>query len=68
MSLAMRFGGAITVEQGARTSIHLASAPEVEGQTGLYFDECTPVKSNCVSYDTEQQGRLWSVSAEMVGL
>ena len=26
-----------TTEQGARTSIHVASAPELEGASGLYF-------------------------------
>jgi len=68
VSLAMRFGGAISVEQGAKTSIHLASSPDVEGQSGLYFDECKPTKSNRVSYDEAAQERLWQISAELVGL
>ena len=67
VSLAMRFGNAISVEQGARTSIHLASSPEVDGTTGFYFDECQPVKSNRYSYDAAAQKRLWDISAEMVG-
>jgi NAD(P)-dependent dehydrogenase (short-subunit alcohol dehydrogenase family) len=67
VSLAMRFGNAISVEQGAKTSIHLASSPDVDGTTGLYFDECQPVKSNRFSYDTAAQKRLWDISAEMVG-
>ncbi len=68
VSLAMRFGNAISVQEGARTSIHLASSPEVEGLSGLYFDECRPVKSNRVSYDEAAQKRLWDISAGMVGL
>ena len=68
ISLAMRFGNAISVAQGAQTSVHLASAPEVAGQTGLYFDESRSVKSNEASYDQEAQEKLWDISAEMVGL
>ena len=68
ISLAMRFGNAISVAQGAQTSVHLASAPGVAGQTGLYFDESKAVKSNEASYDQEAQEKLWNISAEMVGL
>jgi NAD(P)-dependent dehydrogenase (short-subunit alcohol dehydrogenase family) len=68
ISLAMRFGNAISVAQGAQTSVHLASAPDVTDQTGLYFDECQAVKSNQASYDQDAQEKLWDVSAKMVGL
>ncbi|NQV80181.1 MAG: SDR family oxidoreductase [Alphaproteobacteria bacterium] len=64
---AMRFGNAITVAQGAETSVHLASASAVQGQTGQYFDACQAVKSNQVSYDQTAQDRLWDISMEMVG-
>ncbi|MDA0369063.1 MAG: SDR family oxidoreductase [Proteobacteria bacterium] len=67
LSLAMRFGNAITVAQGAETSVHLATAPAVEGRTGQYFDACQAVKSNQVSYDQAAQDRLWDISMEMVG-
>lgn len=68
VSLAMRFGNAISVAQGAQTSVFLASAPEVAEQSGCYFDECKAVKSNQASYDEIAQERLWDVSATMVGL
>lgn len=55
-------------EKGARTSIHLASSPEVEGVTGQYFANEQPKRSSKVSYDTEAAARLWRVSAELVGL
>ncbi len=32
----------LNAEQGARTSIYLASSPEVEGVTGVYFVRCKP--------------------------
>jgi len=68
MALAMRFGNAISVAQGAQTSVYLASAPEVSSQSGLYFDEGKAVKSNHASYDRHAQEKLWDISARMVSL
>lgn len=59
---------AISVEQGARTSVYLASSPEVEGVTGKYFAQCKLRASSPASYDEAAQNRLWLVSAEMTGL
>lgn len=56
----------ISAEQGAQTSIHLASSPEVEGVTGRYFDAKRSVPSSFVSYDRRTQQRLWDVSEELV--
>jgi NAD(P)-dependent dehydrogenase (short-subunit alcohol dehydrogenase family) len=58
----------ITPEQGAATSIYLASSPEVEGVTGRYFDSKRSVPSSFISYDRRTQQRLWEVSEELVGL
>ena len=68
MALAMRFGNAISVAQGAQTSVYLASAPEVTSQSGLYFDEGKAVKSNHASYERHAQEKLWDISARMVSL
>jgi NAD(P)-dependent dehydrogenase (short-subunit alcohol dehydrogenase family) len=51
---------------GAKTSIFLASSPEVEDVSGKYFDKCRAVKSNEASYDVESQKRLWAISEELV--
>jgi NAD(P)-dependent dehydrogenase (short-subunit alcohol dehydrogenase family) len=56
----------LTNEQGARTTVHVASSPEVEGVTGKYFSKCRPVRSNAVSYDEASQKKLWSLSLEMI--
>jgi NAD(P)-dependent dehydrogenase (short-subunit alcohol dehydrogenase family) len=53
---------AISVEKGAKTSIYLASSPEVEDVTGKYFVKCKPVRSSNASYDLEAQKRLWQLS------
>jgi NAD(P)-dependent dehydrogenase (short-subunit alcohol dehydrogenase family) len=59
---------AISVEQGAQTSVYLASSPEVEGVTGKYFARCKPRASSRASHDEAAQKRLWRMSAEMVRL
>jgi len=54
--------------QGAATSIHLASAPDLEQVTGRYFANRKPKRSSKASYDQAAAARLWQVSAELVGL
>jgi NAD(P)-dependent dehydrogenase (short-subunit alcohol dehydrogenase family) len=57
----------LTAEQGAATSIHLASSPDVEGVTGCYFARCRAVRSSAASYDEALQERLWALSLRQVG-
>jgi NAD(P)-dependent dehydrogenase (short-subunit alcohol dehydrogenase family) len=57
-----------TPQQGAATSIYLASSPDVEGVTGRYFANRKPQASNKASYDAAAATRLWHVSAGLVGL
>jgi len=58
----------IKAEDGAKTSIYLASSPEVQGVTGKYFDKSKPKQSPAVSYDEAAQKRLWDVSEQLTGL
>jgi hypothetical protein len=53
---------ALTPEQGAATSIYLASDPEVAGVTGKFFDKCKARPSSKASYDEASQRRLWEAS------
>jgi NAD(P)-dependent dehydrogenase (short-subunit alcohol dehydrogenase family) len=56
-----------TPAKGARTSIQLASAPDVERVTGAYFDEKGRQKpSSRGSQDAAAQERLWTISEELV--
>jgi NAD(P)-dependent dehydrogenase (short-subunit alcohol dehydrogenase family) len=58
-----------TPAKGARTSIRLARAPELERVTGKYFDERSrEVPSSVTSRDENAQERLWRLSAEMLSL
>ncbi len=55
-------------EEGAETSIYLASSPEVEGITGKYFSNKQPKESSEESYNEEYAKKLWKIVAEMTGL
>jgi NAD(P)-dependent dehydrogenase (short-subunit alcohol dehydrogenase family) len=66
MSILKRFQ--ITSEEGAQTSLYLATSPEVEGVTGKYFDKCKEKRSVPISYDTSLQEQLWDVSSKLTGL
>lgn len=55
-------------EQGARTSIYLASSPDVEGVTGKYFVKSVPKQSAPLTHDESLQHKLWQVCAVMTGL
>lgn len=58
----------ITPEKGARTSIYLASSPEVEDVSGQYFDRCKTRRSIKVSYDEALAKRLWDRSVTLTQL
>jgi retinol dehydrogenase 14 len=57
-----------TPAQGAATSIHLASAPDLEQITGRYFANSKLKRSSKPSYDDATAARLWQVSGDLVGL
>lgn len=54
--------------KGAKTSIYLASSPEVEGITSNYFVKSIPRRSAAISYDTSLHRQLWEQSAKLVNL
>ncbi|MGB2896555.1 MAG: SDR family oxidoreductase, partial [Anaerolineales bacterium] len=56
---------AITLEEGAKTSIYLASSPEVEGVTGKYYVRQEAVQSSPMSYDQDLARQLWLVSERL---
>ncbi|MBI5564156.1 MAG: SDR family oxidoreductase [Chloroflexi bacterium] len=58
--------GAKRPEQGAATSVYLASSPEVDGVSGRYFADSKAAKSNAASYDVAAQKRLWELSEQYV--
>jgi NAD(P)-dependent dehydrogenase (short-subunit alcohol dehydrogenase family) len=59
-----------TPEQGAQTSLHLATSPEVEGITGSYYARSKDHTKKLAkrAKDDALAEQLWDVSAELVGL
>ncbi len=57
-----------TPVEGAVTSLRLASAPEVAGMTGLYFDRSGPVATSRLAADRTLQERVWDLSLDQLGL
>jgi NAD(P)-dependent dehydrogenase (short-subunit alcohol dehydrogenase family) len=57
-----------SAKEGAETSIYLASAPEVEGITGKYFENKSEKKSSEESYDEKKALALWDVTSKIVGI
>ena len=53
--------------RGAATSVHVASAPDLEQVTGGYFAAGRPRSSAARSYDEAAAARLWQVSAHLTG-
>jgi NAD(P)-dependent dehydrogenase (short-subunit alcohol dehydrogenase family) len=53
---------------GAKTSIYLASSPEVANVTGKFFDKCREVAPTAAAQDLGVAKRLWDVSAKLTGL
>lgn len=58
---------AIGVEDGARTPVHLASAPEVARTTGRYFIKCAQSLPSPAARDMQMAERLWSASEALTG-
>jgi NAD(P)-dependent dehydrogenase (short-subunit alcohol dehydrogenase family) len=55
----------LTPEKGARTTVHLCTAPEVASVTGAYFDRCKERLPSKAALDDQAAARLWEVSEEL---
>lgn len=57
----------VSPEKGARTSIYVASSPEIAGTSGRFFFRCREEPTKPVTLDAAVASRLWSVSKELCG-
>ena len=68
-----------TIEQGAATSVLVATSPQLDGIGGRYFEDCNEARvldpdapttsgSGVAAYalDPDNAGRLWDVSLRML--
>jgi NAD(P)-dependent dehydrogenase (short-subunit alcohol dehydrogenase family) len=56
-----------TPEDGARTQVYVASAPELAGVTGGYWAKSAPATPSAAAQDDAAAARLWEVSEQLVG-
>ena len=58
---------AISPQDGAKTIMHLAASPDVEGISGGYFYRCRPCAPARQACDDDDAERLWKISAVLAG-
>lgn len=56
----------LSPERGARTSVFLASAPEVAGVTGAYFVRCKQATPSRAARSAEAAAQLWEATEKLV--
>lgn len=57
----------LSPEQGARTSLYLASSSDVAGHSGGYYIRCKPAQPSAAALDDGAAERLWEASEKLVG-
>lgn len=70
MTLVLKLGSpfALTVDKGARTSVHVASAPELADTSGEYFVRSRKTRPSRAAQDRTAALRLWELSERLTGL
>lgn len=56
----------LTPEQGAATSLHVATHPAVDEVSGCYFSRSRPVRPSRAAQDEFAAARLWALSEDLV--
>jgi NAD(P)-dependent dehydrogenase (short-subunit alcohol dehydrogenase family) len=57
-----------TPEEGARTSVYLASSPDVQGVSGKYFEKSKEREPGPAALEGAAPARLWAISEELTSL
>ena len=57
---------AVLQEQGAATTVYVATSPELETTGGLYFNNCTVCTPSKSAQDEELAEKVWSLSEQMI--
>jgi NAD(P)-dependent dehydrogenase (short-subunit alcohol dehydrogenase family) len=56
-----------TLEAGVDATHRLATAPELDGVSGRFFDRRREARANVQAYDPQARRRLWELSRELTG-
>lgn len=64
------FGSMVLISpaEGAKTSIFLATSPEVEGVSGFYFSKRKKASTSAVASNSENARKLWDITKELTGI
>ncbi|KAL1500797.1 hypothetical protein ABEB36_006240 [Hypothenemus hampei] len=55
-----------SLQQAAATTVYCATAPELTGVTGVYFNNCFPCKESDTAQNDEMATLLWNISVAMI--
>jgi NAD(P)-dependent dehydrogenase (short-subunit alcohol dehydrogenase family) len=69
-AIGVKIGGVFfkSPAQGAKTSLHVASSPAVEGVSGEYFMNSRLSKPSAAARDDDAARRLWEISEQLADL
>ncbi len=56
----------LSIEEGAKTPLYCATAPELAGTTGRFYDKCREVSPNPLAEDEALAKELWTRTEEAV--
>lgn len=56
----------ISPEQGARTTLYCATAPQLSAETGMYYEDCKVKASSNTAQDIKLASKLWVQSVKWV--
>ena len=56
------------VEDGAAAVWRLAASPEVEGETGVFYNQLSLGRANPQAYDVKARRQLWALSLRLAGM
>ena len=63
------YGRSMTsVQQGVEATLHLVSSPELEGESGRFFDGKRESRAEAQAYDRDARRRLWELSERLCEL
>jgi len=57
-----------SVKEGVDTVAYVATSPDTEHTTGVYFDHHKPTKAEPQAYDSEARDKLYELSLELTGV
>jgi NAD(P)-dependent dehydrogenase (short-subunit alcohol dehydrogenase family) len=57
-----------SVEEGTVAILYVATSPDPEGRTGIYFDGKRPERANAQAYDAAARERLRALSLRLANL